>query len=229
MAPLFTSALANWGDAPALLFPGRDPITYKELAADRVSQTSTAFGLQKMLVGVEALQTEHAIIGYLAALQSGHAVIMIPPTDRAQGTVIEEAFAPDITCRQIDGRWRSIKPLCSRDHHGIPPHPDLALLLMTSGSTGRAKAVRLSAGNLDANAASIAQYLGLSATDRGCMALPLHYCYGLSVLHSHLSVGASLLFSENFAIGSAIPPSAGTVRMHEFFRRALFLRASGEH
>jgi acyl-CoA synthetase (AMP-forming)/AMP-acid ligase II len=195
MAPLFTSALANWGDAPALLFPDRDPITYKELA-DRVSQTSTAFGLQKMLVGVEASHTEHAIIGYLAALQSGHAVIMIPPTDQAQGTVIEEAFAPDITCRQIDGRWRSIKSLRGRDRHEIPPHPDLALLLMTSGSTGRAKAVRLSARNLDANAASIAQYLGLSATDRGCMALPLHYCYGLSVLHSHLSVGASLYFPK---------------------------------
>jgi len=193
MAPLFTSALANWGDAPALLFPDRDPITYRQLA-DRVSQKSTTFGREKMLVGVEASHSEHAIIGYLAALQSGHAVIMVPPADQAQGAVIEEAFAPDITFRQIDGRWRLIEPLRSRDQHGIPPHPDLALLLMTSGSTGRAKAVRLSARNLDANAASIAQYLGLTATDRGCMALPLHYCYGLSVLHSHLSVGASLYF-----------------------------------
>lgn len=195
MAPLFTSALANWGDAPALLFPNRDPITYRELA-DRVSQTSTVFGPQKMLVGVEASHSEHAIISYLAALQSGHAAIMISPSDEAQAAVIEEAFAPDTTCRQIDGRWRSIKPLRSRDQHDNPPHADLALLLMTSGSTGRAKAVRLSTRNLDANAASIARYLGLAATDRGCMALPLHYCYGLSVLHSHLSVGASLYFPK---------------------------------
>ncbi len=164
--------------------------------ADRVSQKSTAFGPRKMLVGVEASHSEHAIIGYLAALQSGHAVVMIPPTDQVQGSIIEEAFAPDITCRQVDGRWRPITPLHSRDQHGVPSHPDLALLLMTSGSTGRAKAVRLSARNLDANAALIAQYLGLTATDRGCMALPPHYCYGLSVLHSHLSVGASLYFPK---------------------------------
>ncbi|CAN7596423.1 AMP-binding protein [Pararhizobium sp. LjRoot235] len=195
MAPLFTSALANWGDAPALLFPDRDPITYRELA-DRVSRKSAAFGPGKMLVAVEAAQSEHAIIGYLAALQAGHAVVMIPPDDRAQGAIIEEAFAPDISLRQRGGRWEMTGSLCSRGEVGVPPHPDMALLLMTSGSTGRAKAVRLSHQNLDGNAASIAQYLGLTPCDRSCMVLPLHYCYGLSVLHSHICAGASLYFPK---------------------------------
>lgn len=193
MAPLFTSALANWGDTPALLFPDRDPISYRELA-DRVSQKSLTFGPGKMLVAIEASHSEHAIIGYLAALQAGHAIVMIPPANQAQRAIIDDAFAPDITYREIDGRWRAIGLPHGRDRHDAPPHPDLALLLMTSGSTGHAKAVRLSSRNLDANAASIAQYLGLTPTDRGCMVLPLHYCYGLSVLHSHLSVGASLYF-----------------------------------
>ncbi|NUS69588.1 MAG: AMP-binding protein, partial [Ensifer adhaerens] len=39
---------------------------------------------------------------------------------------------------------------------------------------------------------AIADYLGLTAGDRGCLILPLHYSYGLSVLNSHLAVGASL-------------------------------------
>ncbi len=149
-----------------------------------------------MLLGIEAAHSEHAVITYLAALQAGHAVVLLPPSDVLQGAVIDTAFEPDITFRQIDGRWRSIRQMQGRGETGIPPHPDLALLLMTSGSTGDAKAVRLSARNLDANAMSIAQYLGLSASDRGCMALPLHYSYGLSVLHSHLSVGASLYFPK---------------------------------
>lgn len=195
MTPLFTSALAQWGDAPALLFADRDPVTYRELA-DRVDDKARTFGREKLLIGVEAEHSEHAVISYLAALKAGHAVVMIPPLDHNGEAVIDDAFAPDITCRLVGDRWRLLEASHRGDRQGIVPHPDLALLLMTSGSTGHAKAVRLSGQNLDANAASIAQYLGLTASDRGCMVLPLHYCYGLSVMHSHLSVGASLCFPK---------------------------------
>ncbi|TIX95004.1 MAG: AMP-dependent synthetase, partial [Mesorhizobium sp.] len=91
------------------------------------------------------------------------------------------------------GRWRLVREArCARDAE--PLHPDLALLLMTSGSSGAAKAVRLSYGNLEANARSIAAYLELSSDDRAALVLPLHYSYGLSVLNSHLIAGASVLF-----------------------------------
>ena len=67
-------------------------------------------------------------------------------------------------------------------------HPDLALLLSTSGSTGSPKLVRLSPGNLVANATAIAEYLDIRQTDRAATTLPMSYCYGLSVIHSHLLV-----------------------------------------
>ncbi len=70
------------------------------------------------------------------------------------------------------------------------------MLLSTSGSTGSPKLVRLSAGNLAANARSIATYLALEADDRAATTLPMHYCYGLSVVNSHLLVGASLLLTD---------------------------------
>jgi hypothetical protein len=76
------------------------------------------------------------------------------------------------------------------------PHPELALLLSTSGSTGSPKLVRLAATALDANARSIAAYLGLGAADRAVTSLPLSYSYGLSVLNSHLAVGASVVLTE---------------------------------
>ena len=75
-------------------------------------------------------------------------------------------------------------------------HPELALLLSTSGSTGSPKLVRLSQRNLSSNAAAIGDYLGLTAADRGITTLPLHYCYGLSVLHSHLLAGASISVTD---------------------------------
>jgi len=71
-----------------------------------------------------------------------------------------------------------------------------ALILYTSGTTGQPRGVIQSFANIAANSRSIAQYLELSAQDRAILVLPLHYCYGRSVLQSHLLVGGSL-FLEN--------------------------------
>ena len=45
------------------------------------------------------------------------------------------------------------------------------------------------------NALAIAEYLALSPDDRAITTLPLHYCYGLSVLHSHLAAGAGIVLT----------------------------------
>ena len=76
------------------------------------------------------------------------------------------------------------------------PHPDLALLLSTSGSTGNPKLVRQSRANLISNAESIVQFLGLQSSDRPIINLPLHYTYGFSILNSHLQVGATMLVTD---------------------------------
>ncbi len=75
-------------------------------------------------------------------------------------------------------------------------HPDLRLLLSTSGSTGSPRLVRLSADNLVSNARAVAATLGIRPGDVAPTVLPLGYCYGLSVLHSHLAVGAALLLTD---------------------------------
>lgn len=75
-------------------------------------------------------------------------------------------------------------------------HPDLALLLATSGSTGSPKLVRLSRRNLEANADAIVDYLGIDTGERAITSLPIHYSYGLSVLNSHLRAGASVALTD---------------------------------
>lgn len=73
---------------------------------------------------------------------------------------------------------------------------DLALLLTTSGSTGSPKFVRQSNINIQSNAKSIVKYLELDNTERPITTLPMSYTYGLSIINSHLSVGATILLTD---------------------------------
>src|SRR3546814_1192946 len=80
---------------------------------------------------------------------------------------------------------------------------DLALCLSTSGSTGATKLVRLSSDAIEANAQSIVEFLQLGPDERAITSLPLHYSYGLSVLHSHLACGAAVILTERSVIEPA--------------------------
>ncbi|GAA3227409.1 AMP-binding protein [Actinocorallia longicatena] len=80
---------------------------------------------------------------------------------------------------------------------GAACHPDLAVLLATSGSTGDPKLVRLSRRAVTANAESIAEALGIDAGEVAPTTLPLYYSYGLSVLNSHVVRGATVVFEAS--------------------------------
>lgn len=149
-------------------------------------------GSGRLLVHVPLAATVEEVVGYLAVLEAGHVALVTSEQVAAAWKpdlvmAGERAVAPGRGPAGDDpGRERAVL----RPRHLL--HPDLALLLSTSGSTGSPKLVRLSHANLRANALAIVGALGLTATDRGVTSLPLHYCFGLSVLHSHLAVGASV-------------------------------------
>jgi len=69
--------------------------------------------------------------------------------------------------------------------------------MFTSGSTGTPNAVRVSHRNLIANTASILRVLQLSAQDRICAILPFDYCFGASLLHTHLRAGGTVILSSS--------------------------------
>ena len=83
------------------------------------------------------------------------------------------------------------------------PHPDLAVLLATSGSTGNPKLVRLSRGAVLANARAIAAVLGIGADEVATTSLPLFYSYGMSVLNRHLVTGATVLVVDGGVLARA--------------------------
>jgi long-chain acyl-CoA synthetase len=73
---------------------------------------------------------------------------------------------------------------------------DLALLMSTSGSTGSPVFVRQSYRNLVSNAKSICESLHMLEDDCAITTLPLNYTYGLSILNTHLEIGASIALSR---------------------------------
>jgi long-chain acyl-CoA synthetase len=73
-----------------------------------------------------------------------------------------------------------------------------AVLMFTSGTTAQPKAVRVTHGNIQANTESIIEYLGLRGDDRVLVILPFYYCYGVSLLHTHLRCGARVVLCNSF-------------------------------
>ena len=74
-------------------------------------------------------------------------------------------------------------------------HSDLSHLLPTSGSTGSPKLVRHKYENIEAAGLNISTFFELKETDRPLMVLPLYYTMGLSMIFSHLRVGATILIT----------------------------------
>ena len=172
-------------------------ISYRELSDRAADLAGEVLGSTRRLVLIEGANTPEAVTAYLAALQHGHVALLVPQGRPAQLQQMVDAYDPDVVLRHEDDRW-----LADRRRRGTAHdlHPDLALLLSTSGSTGSPKLVRLSHDNLRSNAASIASYLRLTPDDRAATSLPLHYCYGLSVVNSHLLTGAGLVLTEDSVV-----------------------------
>lgn len=183
----------------AVLLPGGGSVSYSELA-ERVRQAAVAFGTGRRLVVLAARNDLGSLVTYLAALHSGCPLLLAGGDDENALEALVATYDPDVVVTTA-GDLTAVRH--RRDPGAPSPHDlhrDLALMLSTSGSTGSPKVVRLSHTNLRANAESIATYLGLAADDRAMTTLPMNYCYGLSVLNSHLVRGASVVLSQRSVI-----------------------------
>ena len=156
--------------ARTALIDGDAVVTYADLAA-RIERRVCEIGPDRQLVTLRATNSIDTIVTYLACLTAGHVVSIRSSDD------------PD--------------PFAAA---GSDLHPELAVLMSTSGSTGSAKTVRLSVGNVESNAVAIADALGLRFDDVAITSLPLHYCYGLSIVTSHLAVGAAVVVTDTSVI-----------------------------
>ncbi|WP_350275571.1 AMP-binding protein [Kribbella sp. HUAS MG21] len=183
------------------LVDGAGSLSYQALShqVDTLAATLPPVRTGRRLVHVPLAAERQLVLGYLAVLRAGH-VPLVTPTDQVS---ITDAYPPDLWLRG-DGTF---------DGAGEPRHllhPDLALLLSTSGSTGSPKLVRLSHTNVISNADAIAAALSITPTDRAITSLPLHYCFGLSVLHAQLRAGATTVLWAGSVTDPAFGPELRT-------------------
>ena len=102
---------------------------------------------------------------------------------------------------------------------------DLAAILYTSGTTGRAKGAMLSHRNLASNGTTLAQSWRFTATDVLLNALPIFHTHGLFVATNlALMTGASMLFLPRFDAAQVIglmPGATAMMGVPTFYTRLL--------
>jgi long-chain acyl-CoA synthetase len=195
-------------DSAAAMVDARsgDIRTFADLRADVRRVRATLPDLGRRSLGLLLSANRQACIAtYLAALEARSALILL---DAALAPELMEELVRIYRPDWIAGGAPNFK-LAGYSTVGANPgivarelrddldiHPDLGILLSTSGSTGSPKLVRLTLRNLQANAESIAEYLQLTPDERPVTSLPMAYSYGLSVINSHLLVGAALVLTE---------------------------------
>ncbi|GAA5171229.1 AMP-binding protein [Amycolatopsis dongchuanensis] len=168
--------------------------------------TRVAEALSALPTGVLFARTAtdlESIRYYLAAFESGRPIALLDPALTADAlaelvtrfrpaAVLTAPDAPEPPGYLAkDGHWVRADP------DGVSPHPELALLLATSGSTGVPQLVKLSRRAVLSNAHAIAEVLSIGPGEVAPTNLPPHYAYGLSVLNSHLARGATVVIEPS--------------------------------
>lgn len=187
--------LERFGDRTAVIDEAGNAISYRELArlADDSAARLPRAGAARQLIAIECANTLEVLLAYLGALRAGHVVILTGAAGAGRDSNLVRTFRPNWVLHTVPGGESWFERV---DEQQPELAPELAILLSTSGTTGSSKLVRLSHENLAANARSIGEYLELGPQDRTLTCLPMHYSYGLSVIHSHLLVGASLVLTS---------------------------------
>jgi acyl-CoA synthetase (AMP-forming)/AMP-acid ligase II len=146
-----------------------------------------------------------SLVGYLGGIAANHVVL---PVDCSVSDdlvhQVTSAYLPEYVWDEnpsdgtplfAAGSYRLVRT--GHAPGGADLHEQLSAVLLTSGSTGSPKGVRLSKRNLNVNASSIAEYLELDTSERAITSLPMSYSYGLSVINSHLWAGGTLLLTDD--------------------------------
>jgi len=201
----FWDTLEQFGDRTALITENGGHITYSQLV-EQADEVGSAVG-NRCLAFLMCRNSADAVAGYVGFLRHKIVPVLLAESlDKALIGNLLDAYHPayfyfpsekplDLQGKKVweNGAYTLLRLPYEQDY---PIAEELAALLTTSGSTGSPKLVRQSVKNIEANTCSIVEYLGVVPEDRAITTLPMQYTYGLSILQSHLSRGASIILTE---------------------------------
>ncbi|MCI9888348.1 AMP-binding protein [Micrococcales bacterium 31B] len=202
--------------------PGGHDITTATIA-DRVSALQELLSSQRELVFLLTDVSRETFLNFFAASDAPCAVALLDTglSDALLGPLIElyqprVIIAPEgraLPAAAGEARESGVPGVLVRD---VPPcevHPDLAVLLTTSGSTGSPKFVRLSQQNIDHNTEAIVASLRISDRDVTPTMLPLHYSFGMSIANTYRQAGAQLVLTQKSVIEPGFWQECGELKV----------------
>ena len=196
-------------DAPAIAQADHGT-TYGELRCSVWAvQAASARLPEGARIGVLSRDGALFAAAYLGILRSGRIAVPLPAAGKrarlaevVRGAHLSTAFADDASAGVLEALGlRRLLPVANarRMAPAVVADDDLAALMFTSGSTGSPKGVMVTHGNIRANTRDIIEAIGLVPTDRVLGVLPFHYCFGMSLLHTHLRVGGCVVLPRSCA------------------------------
>jgi malonyl-CoA/methylmalonyl-CoA synthetase len=177
-------------------------------------------------VAAQTAKSPEAVMLYLATLQVGAVFLPLNPAyTAAEVGYFRDDAEPALFVTDAVALAREAAPLSPRTeiHHAAPD--DLAALVYTSGTTGRAKGAMLSHHNLASNALALQEAWGFTGDDVLLHALPIFHVHGLFVaIHCALLSGAPMLWLPRFeedAVLAALPRATVMMGVPTFYTRLL--------
>jgi acyl-CoA synthetase (AMP-forming)/AMP-acid ligase II len=195
-----------------------DAVSGEVTAGAALHQEGAYAGLTPGVVFLRTPTTVDAVVRYVSAFEAGRPLALLDPALAAETLVdFVDRFEPAVVVGPLPDEVPKAYRLRQNDLLGelweretpsdSVPHPDLAVLLATSGSTGNPKLVRLSRSAILANTASIIAALGITGSDVAVSSLPFYYSFGMSVLNTHLAAGASVLIEADGLVARGFWPA----------------------
>lgn len=191
-----------------------------EQSSKMASYLSSSIGSNRNIILVSN-NNNFFLVSYLGIMMSGNVCVPLDPTIEQNNfdyirrecdaplVLIEKRLLERIeinTSSTITDQDYSVfienRPLFNQVENFNTELP--AQIIFTSGSTGIPKGVVLSHKNIIANTSSILEYLHLTENDIMEVVLPFYYCYGLSLLHTHLRIGGSIVLNNNFVFINSV-------------------------
>ena len=194
------------GARTALIDYKGNSVTYEELVSG--SELMSELNRDKKLIMIICRNMIGAIYGYAASIDSGSPVMLVSSeiTDEMRNDImgtylpayilVPENMRTEYPFMDEVNKFRDYSLLKTNYDSNYPVHPNLGLMITTSGSTGSVKFVRQSFDNVRFNAKSNAQFMELTDKERTITALPMQYSFGITIINATLTAGGLIVATD---------------------------------
>ena len=153
---------------------GDERLTFAELRQRVDDLAGELAALESDVVILDAHSDPATVIQFMALLQLGRPAAMFSSTWTQHEIEVRRAMLGNAVHLDAGGAVTWTSPSQESAHH-----PDAAVILFTSGSTGEPHAVQLSRRNIDANTRAVLDTLDFDQASEQTLFLQLSYSYGL--------------------------------------------------